>query len=48
MHIFAATAWDVIAGHAAAFGIGVIVGLGAASRYRIVDRKRSDNGTDQK
>lgn len=42
---FAVTAWDVIAEHAGSFLVGVIVGLAASSRYRIVRTKPPDGDT---
>jgi len=39
-----ATVWQVVAEHVGSFMFGVLVGLGAASRYRIV---RIANGTKE-
>jgi hypothetical protein len=44
--VIAVTAWDLIAEHAGSFLVGVIVGLLAASRYRIV-RVRPDRREDE-
>jgi hypothetical protein len=38
--------WAAVAQHALSFGVGVLVGLLAASRYRIVRVRNGKEGTD--
>jgi uncharacterized protein involved in propanediol utilization len=45
--VFATTVWDVIVAHSGSFMVGLLVGLVAASRYRIVRVKDDDGDGDR-